>query len=222
MPGENFKHRFIKRLKYIIMKQNLKFFTRMIGYCLMMAVAACNNTGKSTSTKGDSITSTDTSKNNPSKQANLMNNFREYKLEKTTMQTWQNNKNATKILLKIKLDDLADPNSMTLWAYPAKNHKDYAENIVPTEIKPFGNSISFDDKNDLTIGNNELALKYFHQDDILAHPWRNFGYIILKPAKTAAGNLCFTITSYSLDGNKIVFAIPAETNPSPPATPEER
>ena len=193
-------------------------FPNLFLFLLLAGIVSCNNENR----KGDSINDKDSSatKNPPNGRVSANSiTFTSFKLDTTTMRKYETDSNARLFLFKVKFDDLKNPASMTLWAYPAKNHKNFAEGEKhPFKLDTTGRP-AFMDTKDIYVGDNEIALKYFHEGNNLNKPFKSFAYIILTPYKDANGDLIFKISPQNLIAPLLDF--PAETNPVPPGKPEE-
>ena len=174
--------------------------------------------------KNDKKDETSTIKPNSGAQgsdsANLISSFKEYKLEKTTLVSLAGSPtNAKKIILKVSLDDLKDPKSMKLWLYPAKDHKDYGEGKTKIEIPASGNVV-FTDTKDIVLGNNELSLKKLKEGNQHTGAWIDFDYLLFTPYKDG-DNLAFKVSGYKNNQLINVGVLPVNTNPCPPAKPDD-
>ncbi len=202
-------------------KSNLFFkksFAKLLFSILLIGIVSCNNGNKKSVAEDDAKSTTPMDNIKGGKSANAIT-FTSYKLDTATMHKYETDAHQAKLfILKIRLDDLKDPTSITLWAYPAKDHKHFAYNEPPFELMPEGNPSVMDTK-DILIGDNELDLKAFHVDGKLNKPFKSFGYILLTPKKRADGNLVFAIAPYNNFAPLVDF--PVESNPIPPGKPEE-
>ncbi len=196
-------------------------FAKLFFSILLAGIASCNNGDKKGDSKDDDKSTTTTDKTNAGQSANAIT-FTNYKLDTATMSIYEKDPYKAKLLLlKIRLDDLKDPTSITLWGYPAKDHKHFAYNEPPFELSPAGDPPSVMDTKDILIGDNELDLKTFHVDGKLNKPFLPFGYILLTPYKRGDGNLVFKIAPYNDKAIAPLADFPTESNPIPPGKPEE-
>lgn len=163
----------------------------------------------------------DTATTGNEEPAPVIASFRQYRLDKTTIVNLSNPPiKAKKIILRVSLDDLKNPTSMRLWLYPAKDHKDYGRNQSKIELQPYGAPVAFNDTKDIIIGNNEISFKALKKGGQHTGAWEDFDYLLFIPARNG-DNLVFKVVGYL--NNKIieVGVLPAETNPCPPAKPED-
>ncbi len=204
------------------MKKNFYFFTSLPGkllpFIMLLVIASCNNKGKKDEPKGNKDSAGSKDQPGGTQSVNAIT-FKQYRLDTTTIRNYEKNpQNAKLFIFKPRFDDLKNPTAITLWAYPAKNHKDFGEGTTPFELLPEGNP-AFIDTKDIYVGDNEINLKYLHVDNNQNKPFHPFAYLLLTPAKGAKGNLVFTITPNVALAPMADF--PTETNPIPPGKPEE-
>lgn len=195
-------------------------FVRFFLLTLITGILSCNNKSKKTEPEKDNDSNITTNQTKGPQTANAIT-FKEYKLDTATIRLYETNTFKAKLfLLKVRFDDLQNPSSLKLFAYPAKNHKEFAEGVTPFELLPQGNP-AFIDTKDIYVGVNEIALKYFHVDNNPKNPFLPFSYLLLTPSKNGDGNLVFKINPMIGAALVTIAGLPAETNPIPPGKPEE-
>lgn len=201
-------------------KKIFDHFCLQIPLLLMIAgssllITACNNGEK----KGETSQPGDTTQTKEPGEKKLIETFKQYKLEIDVLKTLVKDHSTKKILLKISLDDLSDPTSMRLWLFPAKDHKDYARSKSAIEITPYGNGVVFTNTKDIIIGNNELSLKHLKERSEHTGRWFDFDYLLFTPIRSN-NHLAFNVSGFK-DNKIIAWALPLDTNPCPPAKPED-
>ena len=134
-----------------------------------------------------------------------------------------------RIILQFSLKDVsAEVPRVDLISYLATSQDDHAEGEIPDQLEPLTDYLPLDRYQEVILGNNYIHLKELNQM-INSLPDKEYDHIRFIPMMSTKypGYIAFGIKIYGANntklspyGGKTMNEIDAESNPSPPASPD--